>query len=147
MTEQKTYRIGPQLEAVAAAYCGGNRDPLLYRHAIVIAQCDILISRLRAQAIRYADFAARRQLFSSAKRKSDAPLWLEKQNQIGKSVRHEESNFDAYVTALPYLDRLARLEQRIWLRRKRALRWFLANQNSLSSAHETIGIGMAQPSG
>src|SRR3974390_2916051 len=114
------HRIAPEIEEIAAAYCGSEHDPILRQRARAIAHCALMIFRLRAQAVRILEsFAAQRTSPGS-----EHCNRFEQANDISEQL--ELSNLDALKSALPDLDLLDRIEQRIWLRRKRALETFFA---------------------
>ena len=119
---RRKHRVASEIEEIAAAYCGGEQDPILYHQAIVIGQCDLMISRLRAQAVRILELFADRHPFLGSRRQKK----FKQVNDI--SVGPEQNDLAAFKNALPHLDRLGRLEQRIWLRRTRALQVFLATK-------------------
>lgn len=120
--KRRKYRVASEIEELAGAYCDGKQDPILYHQAIVIGQCDLMISRLRAQAVRILELFADRHPFLGSRRQKK----FKQVNDI--SVGPEQNDLAAFKNALPHLDRLGRLEQRIWLRRTRALQVFLATK-------------------
>ena len=114
------HRLAPEIEEIAVEYCGGERDPILYQRARAIAQCDLMIFRLRAQAVRILESFTVQRTSSG----SEHCNRFEQANDI--SEQSEQNDLDALQSALPDLDRLDRIERRIWLRRKRALGTFFA---------------------
>jgi len=114
------HRLAPEIDQIAVEYCGGDRDPILYQRAMVIGHCDLMIFRLRAQAVRIVESFAGERTSPGSKRYN----LFEQANEI--SEQSEQNDLDALQSALPDLDRLDRIERRIRLRRKRALEMFLA---------------------
>jgi hypothetical protein len=92
----------PQIERMARAICGDDQNPLLFDQALVIAEHEIVLLRVRAE--RVAAIERRRDKLNSTECRDE---------------------FDAMRHALPDLDRLARYERRAWSRRKRAIRNFM----------------------
>ena len=43
--------FAPEIEEIAKKMCGDDQDPLLYEQALVIAECDVLLSRVRAHTV------------------------------------------------------------------------------------------------
>ena len=114
------HRLAPEIDQIAVEYCGGDRDPILYQRARAIAQCDLMIFRLRAQAVRILESFTVQRTSSG----SEHCNRFEQANDI--SEQSEQNDLDALQSALPDLDRLDRIEKTIWSRRKRALEIFLA---------------------
>ena len=136
----------PQIEKIAAAYCGENRNATRYEQAFVIAQCDVAISQLRAQAVKLmellpASLVAESNGNQRSKRINEVCDYLEAMGAGGQVTvpaycsPDEQDTFDKLKDSILHFDRLMRLEERVWLRRKRALRAFLANhKRSLPTA-------------
>src|SRR3974390_775796 len=114
------HRLAPEIEEIAVEYCGGERDPILYQRARAIAHCDLMIFRLRAQAVRILESFAAQRTSPGSKHCNRC----EQANDI--SEQSEQNDLDALQSALPDLDRLHRIEKTIWSRSKRALEIFLA---------------------
>src|SRR5260370_34078623 len=94
--------LSPLIERVASAICGDDQNPLLFEQALIIAENEIILIRVRAERV-----AAIERL----------------QNSTLKPIELRE--FDAMRRAMPALDRLARYGRRAWSGRNRAIRNFM----------------------
>lgn len=93
---QRDAALTPQIECIASALCGDDRNPLLREQALIIAERTVTLERVRA-----AQIAAIEQRLK------------------------DKDEAEAMRDATPQLDRLARFERKAWLHRKRAICRFM----------------------
>jgi hypothetical protein len=117
-------RLSSEIDKLAKAYCGENQDSALYQQAKIIAQCDFFIARLRTAEANLIDQLRDMPAFSRSKQKR--PLARLAEPSSDDATNNVRIYARAFLSALPQLDQLARLENHFWIRRTRALQTFLA---------------------
>jgi len=132
-------RISAEIEEIAAAYCDGQQDLILYQHAIALSQCDHMIAELRVQSVRLIDSLSDLAPMAEARRGpfvgGDISVHSDSQQNCTTTTAIQ-LDWDAFQRALPYLDRLNRIEQHFWSRRERALKMFVAAQKRLARSEQ-----------
>lgn len=135
----RSRRISAEIEEIAAAYCDGQQDPILYQHAIALGQCDHMIAELRLQSVRLIDSLSDLAPMAEARLGPFAGgdiLAASDPQQNYTTTTAIQFDWDAFQRALPYVDRLNRIEQHIWSRRSRALKMFVAAQKRLTRSEQ-----------
>jgi hypothetical protein len=146
--------FAPDIEEIAKRMCGDNQDPLQYEQALVVAECDLVLSRSRAHSVALTERLSDPHSLPTTKKRSEWKRRREYGDQRqkefdtlypfpGEPCKYGPGEFDrlydafwrrvedrddcaAFIAALPDLARVARYERRAWSRRRRAFREFLA---------------------
>jgi hypothetical protein len=123
--------LPPKINGIATALCGDDPDPLLREQALIIAENEIMLLRVRAARV-----AAIEQRMHDRDRnvEIDCPVESNSAQMQARETTHDarqldaiesENEFAAMRDAMPDLDRMERFERRAWLHRKRAIRNFM----------------------
>jgi hypothetical protein len=94
--------LSPLIERIASAICADDQNPLLLEQALMIAENEIVLIRVRAERVAAIERAH-----------GITPKPIELRDELG-----------AMRQAMPTLERLARYERRAWSGRNRAIRNF-----------------------
>src|ERR1035437_4937498 len=86
--------FAPEIEEIAKKMCGDDQDPLLYEQALVIAECDLLLSRVRAHAVVLTERLSDPNSFPTTKRRSE---WKHRRDN---GYRRQEE-YDAMAACYP----------------------------------------------
>jgi hypothetical protein len=120
--------LAPRIEAIATKLCAADADPLLREQALIIAESQVLLARLRA--LRLA--AIERRLEHGGNTGEDASGGLA-DTQVREANRLRQRcpvdprvEFDAIMEAMPEIERLERFERQAWRNRSRAIREFMS---------------------
>jgi hypothetical protein len=110
--------LGKKVERLAKAICKGNSDPFRFEQAIIIAESQVLLARVRA-----ARSVAIQRLRSEAQPRL---TWRGGPTAARSEMPQLEDSDEAQLVcrALPELMRLERYERRALSRRRKAIRRF-----------------------
>jgi hypothetical protein len=120
--------LAPRIEAVATKLCAGDANPLLREQALIFAENQVLLARVRAARLdaierRLRDGGTTDEVARAAS--PDPPA--EKAKRPGqRPLVDPRVEFDAVMEAMPEIERLDRFERRAWRDRSRALRAFIS---------------------
>jgi hypothetical protein len=109
------FTISVDVERMAQALCGEHTSSALHEQAVIIAECEIALLKLRAARIA---IIAHHRVFGRRPERQQA-----NKDERGGPIR---GDVDALERALPELVNLYRYEQRAFSRRKRAIEMFEA---------------------
>jgi hypothetical protein len=123
--------LPPKIECIAKTLCGDDPNPLLLEQALIIAENEVMLQRVRAARV-----AAIEQRLQDTHKKVeiDRPVERNSAQVQARETTHDARQPDAIELknelaamwdAMPELDRLERFERRAWLHRKRAIRNFM----------------------
>jgi len=152
-----------EIRDMAHAICEGDSDPLVFKQALIIAECEVLLHRVDEQSVQLVErlrhsvaapisrgmnqlkasffvrskqnwrdvsrLEARVEEYNekrSAANPSAAGIEPPDQSSWSFTFDNERQDEDAFLEALPDLQRFARYERRAWSRRKRALNELIA---------------------
>src|SRR6185437_4386802 len=79
---------------IARKMCGDDQDPLLYEQALVMAECDILLSRVRAHSAALIERLNDPNSFPTTKKRSE---WKRR----GEAMYQRMRDYDAMVACYP----------------------------------------------
>jgi len=105
--------LAAEIEYLAKALCGADRDPALFDQASIIAQNVLMLQRIREQQV--AEIDRLREPPARAPAKGDDSPPIEEQ-------QHDAEDLEQ---AIPNLIRLERYERRTWSQQKRAIYKFM----------------------
>jgi hypothetical protein len=164
--------ILPEIECIALAICGEDKNPLLLEHARVIAEAQMVLDCASAEQIALIEYNRdpglapcgsdplmqaeakfRRELLRS-------PILMEaiiknfvKNRAAGSASKPEpgrlRSEVEVMADVMPEFQRIGRYERRAWSRRKRALLRFIeakAESDNLDTKENRETIGAAERS-
>ena len=140
------------IEKIASAYCEGESNVAMYQQALVLAQCDVMILRLRANGVALLKCITERQPLAGGNALEDSPyggmsaalgnttvdqpLDLDPEAvRFGAMRRGDLASLDSLKPIFLHLEVLSRLEDEICRRRRRALRGFLAIRKARLRQH------------
>jgi hypothetical protein len=83
-----------QIEEIAERMCGDDRDPLLYEQALVVAECDVLLSRARAHTVALTERLTDPNSFPTTKKRSQ---WKHRRDSLYRRQRE----WDAMAACYP----------------------------------------------
>jgi hypothetical protein len=84
----------PEIEEIAKKTCGDDRNPLLHEQALVIAECDVLLSRVRAHAVALTERLSDPNSFPTTKKRSQ---WKHRRD----TVYRRQKECDAMAACYP----------------------------------------------
>lgn len=131
------------IQSIASMYCQGQSNVAMYQHALVLAQCDVMILRLRASGVALLDSIVGRPSLPGGTAHEDFPYGYGAAG-IEKTTVYERLELDPAAARLRvprkgnlvpsdrldsifhHIEVLSRLEDKLYQRRRRALRCFLA---------------------
>jgi hypothetical protein len=109
-----------EIEEMARALCEGDTSPCLFQHALVVAECDLVLRFLCRERVavieRCRDNPEHLMEEGADERREYEPL---------EPPTQERDEVDAFCEAIPDLEKLERYERRAWSRQKRATRDFI----------------------
>jgi hypothetical protein len=114
--------LAPRIEAIAAKLCAADADPLLREQALIIAENQVLLARLRA--LRLA--AIERRLGAARTDRGVQAASADAQARAAGGPVDPFVECDAVMEALPEIERLERFERQAWRLRSRAIREFMS---------------------
>jgi hypothetical protein len=119
--------LASRIEAVATRLCAGDASPLLREHALIIAENQVLLERVRAARLDAIErrLRAGRTADDDASAPSADPL-AHADRRGERSALDPGVEFEAIMAAMPEIERLERLERRAWRDRSRALHDFIS---------------------
>jgi hypothetical protein len=88
--------FAPEVEEIAKKMCGDDQDPLLYEQALVIAECDLLLSRVRAHTVVLTERLSDPNSFPTTKKRSQ---WKHRRDTVYR--RQKECDTMAACYLLP----------------------------------------------
>jgi hypothetical protein len=119
--------VSPQIERMAKSICDKDATPLLYEQALIIAESEVLLLRVRAARLAMLERMKKAQLSP----KTETPKSPNADHPAPSQRLFEEdrqpvprNEVEAYFCALPELTKLDGYEQRALSRRRRAIRKF-----------------------
>lgn len=134
------------IAGIAKAYCEDQWDAAMYREALVLAQCDVLILQLRANGTVLLNSIGARQAVPAAMEPEAYPYRDESLalNKAGFSQPADAAptrlrpprggaspSWDPLQSAFHHLKALSRMEDELYRRRRRALRNLVAIRKAI----------------
>jgi ribosomal protein L19E len=110
--------LPPKIACIAKTLCGDDPNPLLLEQALIIAENEVMLQRVRA---------ARVAAIEQRLQRNSAPMQARETTHDARQPEAIElkNELAAMRDAMPELDRLERFERRAWRHRKRAIGNFM----------------------
>src|SRR5450759_414202 len=86
--------FAPEVEEIAKKMCGDDQDPLLYEQALVIAECDLLLSRVRAHTVVLTERLSDPNSFPTTKKRSQ---WKHRRDTVYRRQKECDTMAACYV--------------------------------------------------
>jgi hypothetical protein len=126
---QHDVTLAPRIERIAKCICGDDPHPALFEQALIVAEKQVLLARVRA-----AQIAAIERRLGDNKKNDETEGWDGRSSVVGEArestgaaqmpAPEAEIEFQAMRYAHP--SRLERLERRAWRAFSRAINNFIA---------------------